>query len=85
MSGAPVLRLVALAAVALAVLVAALRASGPSPKANPVPSKTVAVRPADPRLARCQALGAAGAEDPDCLKAWSEARARFLGLRPERR
>ena len=85
MSGAPVLRLVALAAAALAVLVAALRAGGQDPKADAHPSRTAAVRPADPRLARCQALGAAGAEDPECLKAWSDARTRFLGLRPERR
>ncbi|PXA95738.1 conjugal transfer protein TrbK, partial [Caulobacter sp. D4A] len=35
--------------------------------------------PVDARLQRCQALGAAGAQDPECLQAWEAARTRFLG------
>lgn len=37
---------------------------------------------ADPlliELRRCQSLGASGASDPDCLRAWAENRRRFLG------
>ena len=38
-------------------------------------------RPVDPlaaEFARCQALGEAGAHDPQCLAAWAESRRRFL-------
>ncbi|MBN9506901.1 MAG: putative entry exclusion protein TrbK-alt [Altererythrobacter sp.] len=30
-------------------------------------------------LRRCQSVGASGASDPDCLRAWAENRRRFLG------
>jgi conjugative transfer region protein TrbK len=45
---------------------------------------------ADPLLAelqRCQMLGASGATDPSCLRAWAENRRRFLapGARPAAR
>lgn len=38
-------------------------------------------------LRRCQSLGASGASDPDCLRAWAENRRRFLapGARPAAR
>ncbi len=38
-------------------------------------------------LRRCQSIGAAGASDPDCLRAWGENRRRFLapGARPAAR
>ena len=39
------------------------------------------MRPVDPLTAeftRCQALGEAGARDPQCLAAWAENRRRFL-------
>lgn len=47
----------------------------------------VAANETDPlliELRRCQALGAAGADDRDCLRAWAENRRRFLapGARP---
>lgn len=35
--------------------------------------------PLDAELARCSQLGEAGARDPSCLKAWGQARRRFLG------
>ncbi len=38
-------------------------------------------RPGDPlhaELSRCQALGEAGAHDPQCLAAWAQNRRRFL-------
>lgn len=45
---------------------------------------------ADPlliELRRCQSLGASGARDSDCLRAWAENRRRFLapGARPAAR
>lgn len=72
-------RLAAAGFALLAILVAALQARHPAPPvASPRP--VVQAPPAvDARLARCQALGAAGAEDPDCLRAWDAARKRFLG------
>ena len=43
--------------------------------------RPLALRPADSLAAefvRCQALGEAGARDPQCLAAWAENRRRFL-------
>jgi len=72
-------RLAAAGFALLAILVAALQARRPAaPAANPRPVVQTPP-PVDARLARCQALGAAGAEDPDCLRAWDAARTRFLG------
>lgn len=82
MSGSLAFRLAAVGLAAIAILVAALQARRhPAPAlAMPAPP-SVQVDPARAELARCQALGAAGAQDPDCLKAWAEQRARFLGVR----
>ena len=68
----------------LAILVAVLQAHRPIPATPPTPvavqaARPIDGRPIDGRLARCQALGQAGAQDPDCLKAWNDARTRFLG------
>lgn len=73
-------RLAAVAFAALVILIAIVQARRPAlgpPAAAAV--SPVKPRSADARLARCQALGAAGAQDADCLKAWADARARFLG------
>jgi conjugative transfer region protein TrbK len=35
--------------------------------------------PLDAELARCSGIGEAGSRDPSCLKAWGQARRRFLG------
>lgn len=78
MSARLAFRLAAAGFALLAILVAVLQARGPAPT-SPRPAVVQANRPVDARLARCQALGAAGAEDPDCLKAWDDARTRFLG------
>ena len=73
-------RLAAAAFALLAILVTVLQARRPaSPARAPSPARAVA-RPIDAELARCQALGAAGAQDPSCLKAWDRARDRFLGV-----
>ncbi|MDR6530243.1 conjugative transfer region protein TrbK [Caulobacter rhizosphaerae] len=79
MSARLAFRLAAAGFALLAILVAALQARRPAP---PTPSPQTAVQaaaPVDARLQRCQALGAAGAQDPECLRAWDAARTRFLG------
>lgn len=75
-------RLAAAAFAVLAILIATLQARRPSTTPAPASTNTDrVVTPQAARLARCQSLGAAGAEDPDCLKAWDDARARFLGTK----
>lgn len=79
MSARLTFRLAAAGFALLAILVAALQARRPaSPTLSPRPV-VQAPAPVDARLRRCQALGAAGAQDPECLQAWEAARIRFLG------
>jgi conjugative transfer region protein TrbK len=79
-------RLAAAAFAVLAILMAALQTSRPPVTATPAaPPKDRVMTPNAARLAYCQSLGAAGAQDPDCLKAWNDARARFLGAKKEER
>ncbi|PVM92704.1 putative entry exclusion protein TrbK-alt [Caulobacter endophyticus] len=40
--------------------------------------RSVAETP-DPQLARCQTLGEASGDDPQCRAAWASARKRFFG------
>ncbi len=56
-------------------------ARGPGPAAV---AETSATDPLLIELRRCQSIGAAGASDTDCLRAWAENRRRFLapGARP---
>lgn len=79
MSARLTFRLAAAAFALVVVLVAALQTHRPAPVTKPAPTTPSIVRPIDARLARCQALGAAGAQDRDCLQAWDAARTRFLG------
>lgn len=82
MSGSLAFRLAAIGLATLAILVAALQARRhPAPPLAVAAPPPVQVDPVRAELARCQALGAAGAQDPGCLKAWAEQRARFLGVR----
>jgi len=75
------LRFGAVAFVVLAILATALQLrEPPTPAPMPAPPRPAAT--ADPlraALARCQALGEAGASDAACLTAWAESRRRFLG------
>jgi conjugative transfer region protein TrbK len=83
-------RIGAVGFVALALTVTVLSARrGPAPEpADPLsaaPSDAAAPDPLTAELAHCQALGQAGASDPDCLRAWAQNRRRFLkvgGARP---
>ena len=77
--------------IAIAITMTAIEMSRP---AKPVREGPAAVADtsatADPlliELRRCQSIGAAGASDPRCLRAWAENRRRFLapGSRPAAR
>ncbi|NQE65533.1 putative entry exclusion protein TrbK-alt [Caulobacter sp. RHG1] len=86
MDPALVFRLAAAGFVATAVVVAVLGQRSPPPSPAPAASPpTTMVATADPHqaaLRQCQSLGAAGAEDSECLAAWARQRDRFLG-RPQ--
>jgi len=82
-------RIGAVAFIGFAVLVSMLSAR----QRRPTPVVPVIAPAQDPAAAdplvvelyHCQALGQAGASDPDCLRAWAENRRRFLapGAPPE--
>ena len=77
MSGRSAFRLAALGFAALAILVGVMSSRQPSPAPQPLAAAPPAF-PTDAALTRCQALGAAGAQDDACLKAWADQRAKFL-------
>lgn len=83
-----VVRLGAVAFVAIAITASVMEARmAPEPVGHDLTAVSSAGSP-DPlraELVRCQSLGAAGADDHDCLRAWAENRRRFLapGSRPE--
>lgn len=73
-------RLAAIGFAVLAILVAVVQSRRPA--ALPAVPAPRVVRPIDQMLARCQALGEAGAQDPECLRAWADQRSRFLQTAP---
>jgi conjugative transfer region protein TrbK len=78
-------RIGAVAFVALAITATAIdmSRSDAAPEAALSRSPIIARHdPLDDQLARCSAAGEAGASDPECLKAWSDNRRRFLGKAP---
>ena len=80
-------RIGAIAFVAIAITMTAIelaRAPEPMREATTPVAETPATDPLLIELRRCQSLGASGASDPDCLRAWAENRRRFLapGARP---
>lgn len=74
--------------VAIAITMTAIEMSqAPEPARDEPAAVADNTATADPlliELRRCQSLGASGASDPDCLRAWAENRRRFLapGARP---
>ena len=84
-------RIGAVAFIAFAVLVSVLGARQGGPTAVgpviPLAQDSAVADPLVVELYHCQALGQAGASDPDCLRAWAENRRRFLapGALPEAR
>lgn len=82
MDGKTLARLGALVFVALAATVTAIEMTRKDERPNNPPTQMGSRPERDPldaELARCGALGEAGARDPACLKAWSDNRRRFLG------
>jgi conjugative transfer region protein TrbK len=82
-----VVRIGAVAFVAVALTVSALQVgmrSGPVEADRAAAALAAGADPLWPELVRCQSIGAAGATDRDCLRAWAENRRRFLapGSRP---
>ena len=76
--------------IAIAITMTAIemsRAPEPPRAASAAVADTSATDPLLIELGRCQSIGAAGASDPDCLRAWAENRRRFLapGARPAAR
>ena len=53
-------------------------APAPSPETEIITLDEEGVDPLPAELRRCQALGAAGANDAMCLRAWAENRSRFF-------
>lgn len=81
MDGKTLARVGAVAFVAVAITVTVIEARQP-PVASPAAAAVIAVPKPDElgaELSRCQAIGAAGASDPACLRTWAETRRRFLG------
>ncbi len=83
-------RIGAIVFVAIAITMTAVEMSRPLEPAREAPTAVAETSATDPlliELRRCQSLGAAGASDPDCLRAWAENRRRFLapGARPAAR
>ena len=80
-------RIGAIIFVAIAITMTAIemgRAPEPSREEPVAQIESTGTDPLLIELRRCQALGAAGADDRDCMRAWAENRRRFLapGARP---
>ena len=80
-------RIGAIIFVAIAITMTAIemsRAPEPAREEYAAPVDTPETDPLLIELRRCQALGAEGANDRDCMRAWAENRRRFLapGVRP---
>ena len=84
-------RIGAIVFVAIAVTMTAIEMSRSRQAPAEPPHQAAAIQWSDDplriELRRCQLLGAGGASDPDCLRAWAENRRRFLapGARPAAR
>ena len=82
MDGKTIARIGVVVFVAFAIVATAVEMNR---RADPQVGATIQARPAlerdplDAELTRCSQLGEAGARDTSCLKAWSQARSRFLG------
>lgn len=76
--------------IAIAITMTAIEMNRAPATARAEPAAVAEISAMDPLLIevrRCQSIGAAGASDPDCLRAWGENRRRFLapGARPAAR
>jgi len=74
-------RIGAIIFIAIAITMTAIEISRPPEpvrEGSAAVAETSATDPLLIELRRCQSIGAAGASDPDCLRAWAENRRRFL-------
>jgi conjugative transfer region protein TrbK len=83
-------RIGAVVFIAIAITMTAIEMSRAPEPPRAEPAAVADKSATDPlliELRRCQSIGAAGASDPDCLRAWAENRRRFLapGARPAAR
>ncbi|ABL68268.1 putative entry exclusion protein TrbK-alt [Paracoccus denitrificans] len=84
MEGKAMVRLIAILFLAIVMTVTLIRMerAGDLP---PLPGRQSQSQPEDPLREgqrRCQRMGAAAAEDAECLRIWAETRDRFLGRTP---
>jgi len=82
MDGKTLARIGAVVFVAVAIVATAIEMNRTpdSPDAPAAFARPLVTRdPLDAELVRCGGIGEAGARDPSCLKAWGQARRRFLG------
>ena len=84
MEGRTMARLIAILFLAIVMTVTLIRMerTGDLP---PLPGRQSQSQPEDPLRAdqrRCQQMGEAAANNPDCLATWAETRDRFLGRSP---
>jgi len=82
MDGKTLARIGAVVFVAVAIVATAIEVNRKPDSRDNVPTiaRLVPERdPLDAELARCSGIGEAGGRDPSCLKAWGQARRRFLG------
>ncbi|MBS7541390.1 putative entry exclusion protein TrbK-alt [Ancylobacter lacus] len=82
MDGKTLARIGAVVFVAVAIVATAIEMNRKpdGPDNAPTIARPSSMRnPLDAELARCSSIGEAGGRDPSCLKAWGEARRRFLG------
>jgi conjugative transfer region protein TrbK len=68
-----------LAVLGLALFQARPGRQAPGDVSPPAPAAALSDDPLRARQRRCQALGAAGAQDAECLATWAESRRRFIG------
>ncbi len=74
-------RIGAVAFVGVVITMTALQmrdVQAPSPETEIIAAGEEGVDPLPAELRRCQAIGAAGANDAKCLRAWAENRSRFF-------
>ena len=85
MEGKVLARIAAIVFVAVAITATVIEMTREDVSTAPTPSAPSLQPPTDPLREgqrRCQRLGEAAANDPECLAIWAETRDRFLGRAP---
>ena len=85
MEGKVLARIAAIVFVAVSITATVIEMTREDVSTAPAPSARSLQPPTDPLREgqrRCQRLGEAAANDPECLAIWAETRGRFLGRAP---